>query len=186
MLLSCHFMLFSLSQPLPGSRALSLGRSTSIGTSVCCFPGSPWRWTAVLPTSSSPSQSPLLTRRTLPAAEAWSPPSSTRQATTETLVTTWCQRQTQTVSPFEKRRGLRTRVKSLSWSVSTNLCFIPCHPKLAKGAASWDPRRLIRNKSLFSVKLTALEHRGWVKSFGFRMYFWCCTPGQYVFNRFHG
>lgn len=44
--------------PPPGSRVPSLGRSTSIGTSACCFPGSPWRWTVVLPMSFSLSQSP--------------------------------------------------------------------------------------------------------------------------------
>lgn len=75
------FRLFYSSSPTfcfpsqPGSRALSLGRSTSIGTSDCCFPGSPWRWIAVLPTSSSPSQSPPLTHHSLPDAEAWLPPS---------------------------------------------------------------------------------------------------------------
>lgn len=57
-------------QPQLGSRVLSLGRSTSIGTYGCCFPGSPWRWTVVLPTSFSLSQSPPSTRHIRHAAEA--------------------------------------------------------------------------------------------------------------------
>lgn len=71
-LFSTSYISFSQSQP--GSKVLSLGRSTSIGTSVCCFPGSPWRWTVVLPTSSSPSRSPPLTHHFLPVAEADSLP----------------------------------------------------------------------------------------------------------------
>lgn len=44
-----------------GSRAPSLERSTSIETSVCFFPGSPWRLIVVLPMSSNPSQNlPLI------------------------------------------------------------------------------------------------------------------------------
>lgn len=66
LLLTCLVLLI---RSLPGSRVPSLGRSTSIGTSACCFPGSPWRWTVVLPMSFSLSQSPLSILHFLRAAE---------------------------------------------------------------------------------------------------------------------
>ena len=75
---------FFLYLPLPsqtGSRALSLGRSTSTVTSVCCFPGSPWRSTAVLLTSFNPSQSCPWTHPSLTAAEARLSLSSTEAST---------------------------------------------------------------------------------------------------------
>lgn len=77
-----------VSNPKPGSRVLSLERSTSIGTSVCCFLGSPWRWTVVLPMSFSLSQSPPSTLHFLLAAE------KTHTSSAKALVTHQSQRET--------------------------------------------------------------------------------------------
>lgn len=71
-------LVYALLSLPPGSRALSLGSSTFTGTSACCSPGSRWRWTAVLPMSSSPPQNLPSTHHFLLAAEARRLPQSIR------------------------------------------------------------------------------------------------------------
>lgn len=99
----------------PGSRAQSLGRSTSTGTYGCCFPGSPWRSTVVLPTSFSPSQSPPSTRHIHRAAETQPAFHPSPPTIAEASVTYQSQRRTPT-QPTAHPGGCRKRKELKSGS----------------------------------------------------------------------
>lgn len=145
----------------PGSRVLSLGRSTSIGTSVCCFPESPWRWTAVLPTSSSPSQSPPLTHRSLHAAEArLLPPPPKLQSHLNASVRLLTQPMAGGESS-EREAILKMAVNKNQLACAQNPKFHPlCHPELTKGAA-----KMLGDSS--EMKFCSLSSaRPWIREFG--------------------